>query len=816
MASMRSKFVAEGSLGTVRVNQKALIDKLLARYKDEFAVFRELTQNSDDAGASEVCIVIDEENNVARVSNNGRVFRAEDWERLQSIADGNPDENTTGMFGVGFYSVFALSDFPIVRSGDQALLFEWQGNQLATRTLMLKARGDGQWTDVVLEGLKGKVFDDIKKAGYLKLIRYLAEMLPFARNLRHIEIRTGHTGTSGGLGDITTETNNTDYSLRYQATKIQTPLPYLSVRREARSPAGFFHMEELVASEVQLSIKTYLRTPVPTPTPTPTHTPTSAPIPTPTSASVSVVSPSPSTLPTQTPLAPPTQTTAPVGLQQLLPTPSPAGNEATVQETVPTRKKFDYDMVLTETCYLTLLDTMLSVKVDQATAAAIADILKKNTPSRTRLGLLCQRSSDLARSVASIYTVANDTTVVPPREDRRGLHRFVDRGGRIFVGFPTGQSTGLDVDISAQLYLTMEREHIDFKNEIRTWNEDLIRMCGVALRLYYEKMTSLKQRTLPAPAPAPAPSSVPPPSSGLEAPSDETTNPTQDPPTVANHMTAPPFVRDIPYQLEFTFDSAEPCTITVYFLASDNGEVRNGLSGKMQSVPVSFPGGLSQVFRLPLEGFLSLSPHKPEALAYDAAESTYPFIITLRTLAERDVPVCIRQQITYTTVLLCGDGTYAIKTLHQRIRYGGASYGLHDVYGVDTGHAQDAEGTRECVVCLTEPRDTTVLPCRHMCLCHPCAETMRTQTNKCPICRAPVKALLKIALPPSDEKGSPRTWSSSAGVSCPPSAAAAALGAGSIEIGSTITHEEEEEEEEEELVNNRRTSRGAADPEVPM
>ena len=29
---------------------------------------------------------------------------------------------------------------------------------------------------------------------------------------------------------------------------------------------------------------------------------------------------------------------------------------------------------------------------------------------------------------------------------------------------------------------------------------------------------------------------------------------------------------------------------------------------------------------------------------------------------------------------------------------------------------------RLCVICLVNDRDTTVLPCRHMCMCHECAQ----------------------------------------------------------------------------------------------
>lgn len=38
----------------MEVNQRALIDKVLARYSGEFTVFRELLQNSDDAQSKSV------------------------------------------------------------------------------------------------------------------------------------------------------------------------------------------------------------------------------------------------------------------------------------------------------------------------------------------------------------------------------------------------------------------------------------------------------------------------------------------------------------------------------------------------------------------------------------------------------------------------------------------------------------------------------------------------------------------------------------------------------------------------------------------
>lgn len=50
----------------------------------------------------------------------------------------------------------------------------------------------------------------------------------------------------------------------------------------------------------------------------------------------------------------------------------------------------------------------------------------------------------------------------------------------------------------------------------------------------------------------------------------------------------------------------------------------------------------------------------------------------------------------------------------------------------------------ECVICMSETRDTLILPCRHLCLCNACADSLRYQANCCPICRAPFRALLQI------------------------------------------------------------------------
>lgn len=52
------------------------------------------------------------------------------------------------------------------------------------------------------------------------------------------------------------------------------------------------------------------------------------------------------------------------------------------------------------------------------------------------------------------------------------------------------------------------------------------------------------------------------------------------------------------------------------------------------------------------------------------------------------------------------------------------------------------DGDNTCVICLTNPKNTTIIPCRHMCLCNECAPVLRNQSNKCPICRTTIEKLM--------------------------------------------------------------------------
>ena len=41
----------------------------------------------------------------------------------------------------------------------------------------------------------------------------------------------------------------------------------------------------------------------------------------------------------------------------------------------------------------------------------------------------------------------------------------------------------------------------------------------------------------------------------------------------------------------------------------------------------------------------------------------------------------------------------------------------------------ELEDGSECVICMVAERDTLILPCRHLCLCNLCADSLRFQVG---------------------------------------------------------------------------------------
>ncbi|KAL4591994.1 hypothetical protein LXL04_004971 [Taraxacum kok-saghyz] len=203
------------------------------------------------------------------------------------------------------------------------------------------------------------------------------------------------------------------------------------------------------------------------------------------------------------------------------------------------------------------------------------------------------------------------------------------------------------------------------------------------------------------------------------------------------------------FLVSFTFDSTVPCSITLYFFAEE-GEDCNLKTTKEDSLPpltVTFEQGLGQKFRQKPGTGIELATYKHTELS-EHESTVYPLAVKAEaTLTDRNHDSGVTNSQITDAVFENNKGEYKVKVVKQILWVNGTRYELQEIYGIGNSAIGEYDGNdpcKECVICLSEPRDTTVLPCRHMCMCNGCAKVLRFQTNRCPICRQPVERLLEI------------------------------------------------------------------------
>lgn len=172
---------------TIQTNLRE--SQILARYASPGAVYRELLQNSNDAGAKacEIRFRTIEQNGKSIVSevvyrNNGFPFRTQDWHRLQKIAEGNPDTDKVGFFGVGAYAMFSICEEPMVISGGEALIFKWRGDSLWAKVGKSPNPID-EWTSFVLRSRDPYSPPDLVQFG-----SFLCGNLTFLANVENLAV----------------------------------------------------------------------------------------------------------------------------------------------------------------------------------------------------------------------------------------------------------------------------------------------------------------------------------------------------------------------------------------------------------------------------------------------------------------------------------------------------------------------------------------------------------------------------------------------------------------------------------------------------
>ncbi|KAF3777352.1 Sacsin [Nymphaea thermarum] len=130
-----------------KVDLTRRIREVLVNYPEGTTVLKELVQNADDAGATKICLCLDRRvhgidsllseslaqwQGPALLAYNDSVFSEEDFVSISRIGDSKKQGQAwkTGRFGVGFNSVYHLTDLPSFVSGKYVVLFDPQGIHL--------------------------------------------------------------------------------------------------------------------------------------------------------------------------------------------------------------------------------------------------------------------------------------------------------------------------------------------------------------------------------------------------------------------------------------------------------------------------------------------------------------------------------------------------------------------------------------------------------------------------------------------------------------------------------------------------------------
>jgi len=141
--------------------------------------------------------------------------------------------------------------------------------------------------------------------------------------------------------------------------------------------------------------------------------------------------------------------------------------------------------------FLRISTVNIQTYASTAFAAELERATKKPPPKQTRIAILTSSHDETSASLSTQSGVTAHkatelfTSVLP------------NKHGRIFIGFPTAQTTGMLCHISAPSVIpTVERESIDLNARyVKTWNIEMLRVAGIACRIAYTgEMEELRSR----------------------------------------------------------------------------------------------------------------------------------------------------------------------------------------------------------------------------------------------------------------------------------------------------------------------------------
>ncbi|CAJ0634587.1 2131_t:CDS:10 [Entrophospora sp. SA101] len=423
----------------VEVNQRHLIDKVLARYSAEFVIYRELMQNSDDAKAKTVQIKFetDKLKKCGRIifKNNGFLFRDEDWNRLKKIAEGNPDVEKIGAFGVGFYSLFSICEEPFISSGTQGMAFYWRNDQLFSRMGDIK-QDDMIWTTFLMDTRRKENLPNIGSFG-----RFLATSLvsaPIKVCTQGMAFYWRNDQLFSRMGDI--KQDDMIWTTFLMDTRRKENLPNigsfgrflatsLGFTRNLRNVIVYFNDTEVIHLTKE------------------------------TNKSLSI--------------------NMDIGLNKFSPK-----NMFQLKSVDVCNVRLHFRGLIgpeksqiSQSTSLKIACGNLGVDVSKSFSEEMEFATKKKPPNNT--------------TIQMIFT-GHDERNLPGNSNKKILNVFKDLTpfpdqGRIFIGFPTHQTTGCSVHLAARVIPTVERESIDLVHKtLSVYNKEMLCSAGILARIVYD------------------------------------------------------------------------------------------------------------------------------------------------------------------------------------------------------------------------------------------------------------------------------------------------------------------------------------------
>ncbi|KAK7363706.1 hypothetical protein VNO77_05858 [Canavalia gladiata] len=173
--------------------------------------------------------------------------------------------------------------------------------------------------------------------------------------------------------------------------------------------------------------------------------------------------------------------------------------------------------------------------------------------------------------------------------------------------------------------------------------------------------------------------------------------------------------------ISFVFDALFHGSITIFYLAKEEENCRFIPLFPDVFEPITFPfqKGAGQKFCQPSGTGIDLGFFELDDLSMPSCgEDVFPLVICAETATNSLLDASPHMQITQAVLdKTNGIDPFQVKVLRQILWIDHVRYELRELYGIGSSTAADFDDNapgKECVICIDEPRDTAVLPCRHM------------------------------------------------------------------------------------------------------